>query len=295
MKHKIFLLVLLFFVPIASHAQVDSVITVDGMERSYTVYVPQNYDEAVASPLVIVLHGSGGNGATSMVTTEFASLSETNGTILVYPNGYNLHWDFLDKNEYAPDADVADDVLFINTLIDELASNYNIDRSRIYVTGISSGGYMALRLMCELPIAGVAIISATATPELANHCLSLEKPIDTLIILGTEDSSFPVNGLAYVDDDGLLDIRFSFAQLTGFLSTLFHCDTGTDVVRIDDDSSDKQVVRETRNNCGSAQFEMIYILKHNHMYPTEARLVLKNRTVGTVDEYIWEFFGLSNE
>lgn len=295
MKHKIFLLVFLFLLPIVSYAQEDAALTVDGMERSYQLLIPENYDETVETPLVIVLHGSGGSGIASMVTTQFASFAETSGTLVVYPNGYGLHWDYLDKEDYAPDADVVDNVLFIQMLIDELANTYNIDRNRIYVTGYSSGGLMAVRLMCELPLAGVAIVAATATPELANHCVSLENPTDTLFILGTEDATFPGGGLAAVNDDDTLSIRFSFPQLIGFVSSLFKCTNETDAVRIDDDSSPNQVIRETRADCGGASLEVLYLVGQNHSYPVEPRLVLRKRTVGSVDEYIWEFFGLSDE
>ena len=51
------------------------------------------------------------------------------------------------------------DQTFIADVIDDLAQDLNIDRNRIYVTGLSNGGFMVQRLACEVPdrYAGLAI------------------------------------------------------------------------------------------------------------------------------------------
>ena len=88
----------------------------------------------------------------------------------------------------------ADDVLFISTLINELSSKYNIDLSRVYVSGTSNGGLMALRLAVELSdkIAAVAAIAA-AMPD-SSECGSPVNPVSVLFMNGTDDNHLPYNG-----------------------------------------------------------------------------------------------------
>lgn len=293
MKHICILLLLFFSITlIQAQSSEEKTIEVDGMERPYLVDLPENYDADSVAPVLIVLHGSGGNGIMSRLTTRFTDYATENNLILVYPSGYRQQWFSSDPDEYAPGSDVVDDVLFMEMLLEELQADYNIDRERIYLTGYSSGGMMTMRLMCELPFAGVAIVGATANPEIANHCLDIESPVDTLVILGTNDHVFPLAGLAAVSEGDLLNIRFSFAQLTGFISTLFICDSDKEVFRIDADESDYQVVREYRTCPDDTRFDAVFIVEHDHAYPFDTLFVLSNRTVGNVEELILDFFEL---
>jgi polyhydroxybutyrate depolymerase len=65
---------------------------------------------------------------------------------------------------------------------------YNIDRDRIYVTGISNGGMMSYRLACDLAdqITAVAAVTANLSEELAARC-DPARPVPLLILNGTED------------------------------------------------------------------------------------------------------------
>jgi len=66
----------------------------DGLERSYEVFVPENYRMNKAYPLIFILHGGGGTGKGLVRTTRvrFNKLASQNNFIAVYPNGYGKSW-----------------------------------------------------------------------------------------------------------------------------------------------------------------------------------------------------------
>merc|ERR1712207_52897 len=80
----------------------------------------------------------------------------------------------------------ADDIGFIDTLLDELEATYCIDRSRIYVTGFSNGGMMAQRLGCEMNHRLAAIAPQHGQLALGFNCdPKHDEPMPILNIWGT--------------------------------------------------------------------------------------------------------------
>lgn len=125
-----------------------------GLKRTYLIHLPAS-DIRRSMPLVIVLHGGGGNGKSMVKLTNggFGKLSDKKGFIVVYPNGIEKHWND-GRNEaeigYETHEKNTDDVGFISALIDDLIKKYNADPKRVYVTGMSNGAIMSYRLGCEL-------------------------------------------------------------------------------------------------------------------------------------------------
>ncbi|MFP5356346.1 MAG: alpha/beta hydrolase family esterase, partial [Gemmatimonadota bacterium] len=128
----------------------------DGRTRRYVVRVPARIARSNALvPMVIVLHGGGGNASNAESMTGFTRKAEREGFIVVYPEGTArgrvplLTWNAGHCCGHAMEQRV-DDVGFINALIDKLQSTHRIDPDRIYVTGMSNGGMMSHRLGIEL-------------------------------------------------------------------------------------------------------------------------------------------------
>jgi predicted peptidase len=102
--------------------------------RRYAVYVPHEYDPAQAWPLIVFLHGAGERGDDGLKQTEVGLgrairlAPDRFPAVVVMPQCPDgVWWDAaLDDIE----------VSLNNTLRD-----YNIDRRRIYLTGLSMGGY----------------------------------------------------------------------------------------------------------------------------------------------------------
>ena len=85
-------------------------------ERTYRVYIPESYtDEGDPLPMVIVMHGAGGNGAGTELFTGFNDLAEQENFVVVYPNGINNVW----NDGRVGDSRVSgvDDVRFLDSVV----------------------------------------------------------------------------------------------------------------------------------------------------------------------------------
>ena len=127
----------------------------DNLKRTFNIHIPSFYNKSVQVPLVIALHGRGGNGWSMILLTRkgFNKLADKDGFIMVYPDGIELNWNDGRMDEEANDRahrENIDDVGFISALIDTMIKDYNINPKRVYVTGISNGAIMSYRLACEL-------------------------------------------------------------------------------------------------------------------------------------------------
>jgi polyhydroxybutyrate depolymerase len=142
-----------------------------GLTRTYLARVPAKSNSLDALPLVIVLHGGGGSGTSIRNVTKFDAVADANGFVVAYPDGYSNSWNDGNGASDAEDAGV-DDVAFVSALIDDLALRSPIDLRRVYVTGISNGGKMSLRLACQLSgrIAAAAPVAANMPDLLTANC-----------------------------------------------------------------------------------------------------------------------------
>ena len=93
-------------------------IRVGGEDRTYLTYVPANLPPQ--SALVIVLHGSGMDGARMRLCTgyEFDRLADRHGFVVLYPDGYRRNWNDCRKNATFPaKRENIDDMSFMRELI----------------------------------------------------------------------------------------------------------------------------------------------------------------------------------
>ncbi len=166
----------------------------DGMNREYIIYVPNSYDGTSAVPLLLNFHGFGGSASQFINDADMRAEAEANSFILVYPQGSCLngasHW-----NPCPIDGDnksTADDVGFVEAMISEISSQYNLDMERIYAAGYSNGGMMAYGLAnykSDL-IAAVASVSGTML-----NCIGpTSHPMPVIHLHGTSDGVVSYNG-----------------------------------------------------------------------------------------------------
>jgi polyhydroxybutyrate depolymerase len=167
-----------------------------GLQRTYLVHLPSGYDKNRLWPLVIVLHGGGGQGKNVDALTGFNSESDREGFIAVYPDAVGRNWNDGrgDPNIKSQATDI-DDVSFISALINRLEGDLSINNKMIFVTGISNGAMMSHRLGCELSakIAAIAPVAGNI-PEKMKPAWSPSHPLSVLIINGTDDPLVPWNG-----------------------------------------------------------------------------------------------------
>ena len=166
----------------------------NGINREYIIYVPKSYDRTSSIPLVLNFHGFGENASEYMNYADMRSLAESETFILVYPQGSYLngfsHWNACPTG--GGNKSDADDFGFIESLINEISSNYNLNMKRLYAVGYSNGGMMVYGLAhykSDL-IAAVASVSGAML-----DCLGpTSHPIPIIHFHGTSDGTIPYNG-----------------------------------------------------------------------------------------------------
>lgn len=190
-------LILLFVsLTVLSSDFTEETITIDGVERSYVTKFPDNHQSDIKLPVIIALHGGGStwekfNKGTTKRTLEL--YSNKNNMLLIFPQGKSNHWnDGRLKN--LKDSDSLDDVKFISKLIDKSIEKHHVDSSKVFITGMSNGGFMAIRLGIELSDKVKAIAAVSAQMSVANQDLNIQKPISFLLINGTDDPVVPYHG-----------------------------------------------------------------------------------------------------
>lgn len=132
-------------------------INVDGRWRSYARHIPPTFTGTSRVALVVDLHGAGQNGAGQGEVSDFASVADEHGFVVVEPDAINGAWS-LPK----PGAQ-SSDTRFIAALIRELRRTLCVDRRRVYASGMSMGSGMVFLEAClpNSPFAAYGGVSAT--------------------------------------------------------------------------------------------------------------------------------------
>lgn len=122
----------------------------ESRDRRYQVYIPDAYTEGEPVPMVMVLHGCNQTEQNMINETRFRELADRENFIVVYPfitsfSGFRSPncWGFFVDEHVHEGAGEAEDLYRIGL---EVESEYSIDPNRRYVTGLSSGGGMAVAL-----------------------------------------------------------------------------------------------------------------------------------------------------
>ena len=169
---------------------------VDKFQREYIYFNPTPDQEN--TPLVFVCHGYTGSAEGIMNYSGFNQLAMQYGFAVCYPQGiedsygntfFNVGYDF-QNNE------TVDDVSFLETLIDEFASNDGIDTEKVFCTGMSNGGDFCYLLACEASesFLGVAPVSGMIMGDILANCTP-SQTVGILEIHGTNDN------VTYYDGD----------------------------------------------------------------------------------------------
>ncbi|MCV7178655.1 CE1 family esterase [Mycolicibacterium sphagni] len=186
-------LLLLFTLP-AEHASaigdLPRALTFGGAQRTYVLHVPAGLDHP--NGLVLNLHGGSQTGFKQAAETNYDAVADQHGWIVAYPDGIDLSWAD-GRGASSPDRQGVDDVGFLSALIGRLTHEYGIAPGRVFVTGMSAGGFMATRLACERADLVTAIAPVSSTLGVDVPC-NPSKPVAVLAVHGTADSVVPYNG-----------------------------------------------------------------------------------------------------
>lgn len=264
----------------------------DGELRSYWVYIPAGLNAVKPVPVLMLLHGSAGNGEDMRRVTQygFEKIADRENLVVVYPNAQERRW-----NEHGGSVD---DVGFLLAVIDRLAEALPVDRSRVYIAGISSGGMMAQRMACEKAdrIAAVATVAGTMPVELKAACKPA-RPLPVLMIHGTEDPVVPWAGgaVAGFEEYGTV---LSARETAAFWASINQCrGTAAVVPEPDRDLRDgTRVQTESFDACvAGAGITLVTVQGGGHTWPggfqyLPERFIGKTSREMDANKVIWDFF-----
>ena len=269
-------------------AQVSSLVHKEE-KRRYIVYTPEAYQSQPQQtfPVVFNFHGGGMSMAEQMLYTQMNKTAERHRFIVVYPQGIKQDWNVGFGMDYLSGTD---DVGFTQAMLDKLKQDYRIDARRVYATGLSRGGFFALRLAAELPqhFAAVASVGAPMPEPVVAHHGKPEK-VGMLLIHGTADQIVLYQGKAggYLSADDTL--RY-WAKVNGIAANLTQprllpAATGDDL---------KASLLEQAN--GQQSVALVTIDGGGHTWPGADAFNIGlpiGKTSSSIDanQVMWEFFG----
>jgi phospholipase/carboxylesterase len=155
-----------------------------GSRGGYSLYVPEYYTPGRAWPLVMALHGGSGNGRNFLWTWLRAARSV--GAILVAPTATGPTWALMGEDTDTPNLD---------RMLDAVRSRWNIDASRLLLTGMSDGGTFCYVSGLEdaSPFTHLAPVSATFHPLMAEMASPDRlRGLPVHLVHGALDWMFPV-------------------------------------------------------------------------------------------------------
>ncbi|MBW8844705.1 MAG: hypothetical protein JF607_07010 [Burkholderiales bacterium] len=162
-------------------------LTSGGQKRSYRLFVPAAVAGRERLPLVLDLHGTGGNTSGRSKESGFEALAAREGFAVATLQAQDSRWN-------VPVASTrADDVQYVSDVLDDVAARSCIDPARVYATGFSGGGRMSSLLGCRLN-GRIAAIAPVGGLRWFGPCPGRAVPV--LTVHGLADPTNPYEGHA---------------------------------------------------------------------------------------------------
>ncbi|HPS55801.1 MAG TPA: prolyl oligopeptidase family serine peptidase [Sedimentisphaerales bacterium] len=182
------------------------------VEGKYLLYLPAGYEKVSEKkwPLVMFLHGAGERG-------DDINLVKIHGPAEMVEKG--KEFPFILVSPQCPAGKwwtESEQLLFLKVLLDDVIAEYNVDESRVYLTGLSMGGFGTWALAIEQPerFAAIAPICGGGMKFLAYRL----KNVPTWVFHGEDDDIVPLSySQGMVDALKLAggDVRFTVYPKTG--------------------------------------------------------------------------------
>ena len=267
-------------------------------DRPMDVYVPSSYT-GDAMPVVIFLHGGGGNSHNAQATTCrngdptdatcLQAVGGRDGFITVFANGYRRPSNPLNMRTWnagggatyacasgAACTDGSDDVAYVSSVIDQISSDYAIDSSRVYVVGFSDGAAMAHRVGCELSDRVAAIVAVSGANEFgADGTCAPADPIAVMHIHGTADACWSYVSSRHVCADRDPLPKAGVAESTAAWVAALGCDTvpATSAMPDLDPADGTTTSVDTYGGCkGGVEVRILTVNGGGHVYPQGAKV-----------------------
>jgi polyhydroxybutyrate depolymerase len=251
---------------------------IDGNSVPRVVYVrtPQNLDSSLSYPIVFFFHGAGGSGQNFLQNNNITELINSKEFIGIFPNGHSNNGSNGGFWNLGSEPTTADDVEFVDLIIDQLATSTLMDTSKAYAIGFSNGS-------------GMVNLLGKSTSHFNAIALLFSQQIESTgdLIPMKAISVFQVNG----DVDGLIPLNGGVSSVGTFMSaqnsalnwaTHFNCNS---TATQEDFNWENTVLSSfTYSNCdNSHEIKCLIALNTGHGF-TDAQ------TERVAYTQIWEFF-----
>ena len=125
--------------------------------RPYWVNIPE-LDDGEALPVIIFLHGNGGNarGLQRMVLNRYPKVASQ--AITVFPEGYRESWNIVSEQSKA------DDRAFVEAIIRELAERDDVKKNDFTIMGISNGAALVNQIAIETELPNIKNYISAVSP-----------------------------------------------------------------------------------------------------------------------------------
>jgi polyhydroxybutyrate depolymerase len=209
---------------------VDEKLKVGSQERLYRLVAPKLLDLKKPAALMVAFHGMGiDNSKVMPLYTKLDNLAAEKKFILAYPEASGRSWGIDPKK-------VAADLAFFDALVAEISDKYEVDANRLYVLGMSNGGYFAHLVGKERSTKIAAVCSHSGPLGLQTILgINAERKFPVMIIHGDKDFLFNVkiarenrdkyqrekHEVKYVEVAGLNHIWAADAKINGQIWEFF--------------------------------------------------------------------------
>jgi polyhydroxybutyrate depolymerase len=170
----------------SADADILRIDTPEGLRKA--IVIPA---QAEPAPTVIVLHGAITSAKWAVRRFGFAEAAAARGFAAVFPQGIGQQW----NDGRSGISSKADDVSFLRRLVVEVVERGLAEPDRVYIAGVSSGGMMALRMVCEAAemLAGAGTVIASMPVRTGAACRPA-RPVPVVMFNGTADALVPYDG-----------------------------------------------------------------------------------------------------
>ncbi len=222
--------------PFALACAAERTLTIDTKDGPRTAIVAA--EGSGPRPTLIVLHGAYMGASVAARATHFRESAAAHGYNAVFPDGLGRVW--VDGRNFRSGAD---DVGFLKALAARLVADGVADPGRLYMSGISNGGFMTFRMMCEAGelFTGAATVIAGIGAETASSCKPA-RPTPLVMISGTADPLVPYEG-GGVGFRGRNGEVWGAERTAQFFATANNCKAPQSTALPDGDSTTTSVTR----------------------------------------------------
>lgn len=161
-------------------------------DRYYLIDLP---DRPANAPMILALHGGGGNPAQFARDTGLAVPALAEGYAVIWPAGTARRGRLLTWNGgyccgYAAKAGV-EDLAYLDAVVADAGARFGLNTGRVYLTGLSNGSLMAESYAAQRPGKVRAVAGVSGTMDAS---LRVRGPVPLLSIHGTADPQVPYAG-----------------------------------------------------------------------------------------------------